>query len=111
MLNPKLLRESPDLIRQALKRRDDNFDLDKIIDLDQRRRQFITRIQDLKKQRNEISEQVGKLKKQSMNADKMMDQAKTLALDIKDEEQKLAAIEKEFNQRVLWLPTIPQESV
>ncbi len=111
MLNPKLLRESPDLIRQALKKRDDNFDLDKMIDLDSKRRQYLTHIQDLKKQRNDISEKVGQLKKQGKPAEKMMEQAKILAQKIKDEEQKLATIEKDFEQLMLWLPNIPHTSV
>lgn len=111
MLNPKLLRENPDIIRQALKRRGDATDLDRIIDLDEKRRRMITLVQDLKKRRNEISEQVGELKKQGKNAEKLMAEAKTLAQNIKDEEQKLNALEKEFEQIILWLPNIPHESV
>ena len=107
MLNPKLLRDDPDLIRKALKRRGDTADIERLIELDEKRRQLITRIQDLKKQRNEISEQVGHLKKKGENPDKLMEQAKSLAQNIKDEEQKLVTVERDFEQSMLWIPNIP----
>ncbi len=111
MVNPKILREDADLLRRSLIRRGDKTDLDRIIDIDNKRRNLITHVQELKKQRNDISENVGKLRKQGKNAEKLMAQAKVLAQNIRDEEQQLAAVEKEYEQLLLWIPNIPHESV
>ena len=41
MLDPKLIKEKPQIIRDMLKARSVDFDLDELIELDQKRREFI----------------------------------------------------------------------
>ena len=41
MLDPKLLRESPDKIRKMLNDRNVEFDIDALVDADKKRREFI----------------------------------------------------------------------
>ena len=64
MLDLKLVRENPELIRDALKKRNIDLDLDEIIRTDSERRACITELQDLKQRRNALSEEVGQLKRQ-----------------------------------------------
>ena len=45
MIDPKLLREQPDVIREALKRRGIREDLERLLDVDKQRRALITRIE------------------------------------------------------------------
>ncbi|MBA7535365.1 Serine--tRNA ligase [subsurface metagenome] len=111
MINLKLLRENPEIIRQAVKNRSENLDLDEIIELDKLRRTGITKIQNLKKERNEISEKVGKLKQQGKNPQELMEKARDLSNTIKDSEKKQREIEDRFTKAVQWIPNIPHESV
>jgi seryl-tRNA synthetase len=111
MINLKLLRENPEIIRQAVKNRSENLDLDEIIELDKLRRTGITKIQNLKKDRNEISEKVGKLKQQGKNPQELMEIARDLSNTIKDSEKKQREIEDRFTKAVQWIPNIPHESV
>lgn len=111
MINLKLLRENPEIIRQAVKNRSENLDLDEIIELDKLRRTGITKIQNLKKERNEISEKVGKLKQQGKNPQELMEIARDLSNTIKDSEKKQREIEDRFTKAVQWIPNIPHESV
>ena len=62
MLDPKLLRENPELIRDALKNRNVDLNLEEIINTDEKRRSRITEIQELKQKRNTLSQEVGNLK-------------------------------------------------
>lgn len=111
MINLKLLKENPEIIRQAVKNRSENLDLDEIIELDKLRRTGITKIQNLKKERNEISEKVGKLKQQGKNPQELMEKARDLSNTIKDSEKKQREIEDRFTKAVQWIPNIPHESV
>jgi len=111
MIDLKLLRENPEIIRQAVKNRSENLDLDEIIELDKLRRTGITKIQNLKKERNEISEKVGKLKQQGKNPQELMEKARDLSNTIKDSEKNQREIEDRFTKAVQWIPNIPHESV
>ncbi len=111
MIDIKLVRENPELIRAALKKRNSNLDLDEIITLDQQRRSYITDIQEVKQRRNALSEEIGKLKRRGEEPEKMMAQARLLADTIKEKEENLRAVEEKFVGSIQWLPNIPHESV
>ena len=59
MLDARLLRSDPDMLRKALARRDADGLLDEAISLDERRRALQTRVDELRARRNAASEQIG----------------------------------------------------
>ncbi len=111
MIDIKLLRDDPQKIRTALKKRNLDIDLESIIELDTRRRASITEIQELKSKRNALSEEIGRLKQQGKEPKKLMEQARSLAEQIKLKEDEGREIDVAFGDAVQWLPNIPHESV
>jgi len=111
MIDLKLLKENSDIIRQAIKARGADVNLDRIIELDRQRRNGMTLLQNLKKERNEISEEVSKLMHQGKHPQDLKEKAKEIAEQIKNLEKKQREIEDKFAQGVQWLPNIPHESV
>jgi seryl-tRNA synthetase len=111
MLDLKIVRENPELIRDTLKKRNIDLDLDKIVRTDAERRACITELQELKQRRNALSEEVGKLKRQGKQPEKLMAQARDLADTIKKKEENQRILERKFEELVQWLPNIPHESV
>lgn len=111
MIDLKLLKDNPDIVRQAIKDRHEGVKLDKIIDLDKQRRAGITKIQELKQQQNTLSEKVGKLKREGKDSQDMIQQAKDLAEKIKDLTKIQKEVEDKFTEAVKWIPNIPYESV
>jgi len=111
MIDLKLLKDDPATIRQALLDRQENVDLDTMIELDRQRRSIITEIQELKHQRNALSEKVGKLKRTGKEPMELMKQAKELAERIKDLDKKQKEIDDKFFEAVKWIPNIPHGSV
>lgn len=111
MIELKLLRENPQILRQAIDNRGETIDLEKIIKLDSERRVGMTKIQNLKKERNELSEKVGKLKQQGRHPEKLMQQAKDISNAIKKLEKKQRSIEEKFLEVAQWIPNIPHKSV
>lgn len=55
MLDMKFIRENVELVRNSLKNRDSDFDLDLLIRIDEKRRNLLTEVETLKKERNEVS--------------------------------------------------------
>ena len=54
MLDPKLIKEKPQVIQEMLKARNVDFSLDELINADQKRREFILKTDEYRKKRNEI---------------------------------------------------------
>ena len=55
MLDMKMIRENSENIRKMLKDRTVEFDLDSLLDLDEKRRKLIISTDDLRKKKNEMS--------------------------------------------------------
>ena len=54
MLDPKLIKEKPETIRNMLKSRAVEFDLEGLIESDQKRREFIIKTDELRKKKNQV---------------------------------------------------------
>ena len=55
MLDPKLIKEKPEMIKNMLKSRVVEFDLEGLIESDQKRREFIIKTDELRKKKNQIA--------------------------------------------------------
>ncbi len=111
MIDLKLLRDDPERIRAALKKRNSDIDLDRIIEMEKQRRAGMTEVQELKSKRNALSEEIAKLKRQGEEPEKLMEQARLLSEQIKKKEENQRETEQNFGDAVQWLPNIPHESV
>ena len=60
MLDIKLFRENIDVVKEGLKKRNQEINLDQLMDWDNTRRAIITEIDQLRLKRNTDSETVGK---------------------------------------------------
>src|SRR3989338_4722011 len=66
MLDIKLIRESPELVKENLKKRNQNDKLksvDELLHIDKKRRGIIKKVEDLRKQRNDATQQIAALKR------------------------------------------------
>ncbi|MEO0227822.1 MAG: serine--tRNA ligase [candidate division WOR-3 bacterium] len=111
MIDIKILRDNPELIRQALKSRGEDFDLEHLLQIDEKRRRLITEIDNLRKKRNEISEEVGRRKRENKDVRELMEKARLVAEEIKNREEDLKSVVGEFERLILLLPNIPHPSV
>lgn len=111
MIDLRLLKDNPDIVRQALLKRREKIDFDKIIEIDKQRRAVITETQELKQQHNILSEKVGKLRRQGKEPRELMQEAKDLAEKIREMDKKQTEIDEDFFEAIKWIPNIPDESV
>lgn len=110
MLDIKLIRENPDIIKKAIINKNEKGDVDKILEHDQKRREIIYKVEDLKRERNENSTLVGKYKKEKKDTTELIEKTKIISSDIKSLDQKLQEIEKTIHEELIRIPNIPHSS-
>ncbi len=110
MIDRNLLRDNPETIRKALDNRGSDFDLQRLVDLDVRRRELLD-VERLRARRNDLSQQIGQVMRDGGNADDLKQEVATLKQRIGEMEQQLEEVEAEFERLMLEIPNIPLDTV
>ena len=111
MLELKFIRENAELVKNALKNRQYDLDLDDMIAVDARRRQLLQQVEELRNLRNRVSQEIGKLKKEGKDASSKIEEMKKVSQQIKEIEQELSEVEQKVKEYLLSIPNIPHPSV
>ncbi|MFS0673806.1 serine--tRNA ligase [Ornithinibacillus sp. 179-J 7C1 HS] len=112
MLDMKYLRNHFEEVKAKLQHRgEDLSELDRFGELDERRRELITKTEALKAQRNEVTKQISQLKKEKKDADEAIKEMRQVGDQIKEYDDELREIEETLNTIMLSIPNIPHESV
>lgn len=111
MLDIKLVRNNPELIREAVKKRGEEIDLDGFLKLDEKRRELLYEVEQLKSQRNTVSQEIGRLKQQGLDAEDKILLMREVSQKIKDMDEEIKEVEKEIGEFLLTIPNIPHETV
>jgi|WetSurMetagenome_2_1015567.scaffolds.fasta_scaffold144402_1 seryl-tRNA synthetase len=113
MLDIQRIRDNPEAVGRAAASKKNPVDIDKLMDLDTRRREIIKQVEELKSLRNKNSAQIATFKKakDEAGAAALMEEMKTVSANIKDLDAKQAEAEKEIQAIMIWIPNVPHESV
>ncbi len=111
MLDLKFIRSHQELVKEALAKRKNDFDLDQILVIDEQRRSIISESEKLKNSRNTLSQEVGKLKAAKKDATELMEKVRGISGQIKELDQELSALDEEMNRMLLLIPNLPHEDV
>lgn len=109
MLDINLIREKPDLVRKALKDRQDNpTSVDAILQLDEKRRVLLNQVEALKAERNIVSKEIGQMKDASARQQKV-EAMRAVGDQISALDKQVAEVETELHAIASTLPNIPDE--
>lgn len=114
MLDIKLIRENPELVKKDLKKRKDNEKLkwvDDLIKKDKEYRNLLQKSQNLRHKRNELTLEINNLKKQNKDISKLIKKAKSIPDEIKSSEEALAKTKEKIDFYLMRLPNILHSSV
>jgi len=114
MLDIKLIRENPELVRENLKRRGDPENLrmlDELIDCDRKWRQLLTELNELRHQRKTITMEIAALKKKGEDVGGRISKAKAVDAEITRLEKKVSDLEEKKHNLLMRLPNLLHESV
>ena len=111
MLDIKVLRQEPERIKEALKKRFNPLDIEPAIELDKQRRAILAEVEQKKAKQNEITKQIPQMKKNGENTDQIFAEMKELSNDIKADDEKVRDIDEQLRNFMLRIPNIPNPEV
>ena len=116
MIDIKLIRENPDLVRENIKKKfqEEKIELvDKVIDLDAKWRKEKKKVDDLRAERNKVSKEINKLMKAGKKGDakKLIVKAKEIPAKIEKIEVKAGKLTGEIREIMMKIPQIIHKSV
>jgi len=114
VLDIKLIREHPDLVRSNIEKRgapDKLQMLDNLIEHDKKWRQSLTKLNELRHRRGIVTAEIAELKKKGKDASKKIREAKRIPEEIKKLETQVDEYKEKVDYILLRLPNILHESV
>lgn len=115
MLDIKLIREQPDLVKERLAARGagDEARIDEVLALDDQRRKALVEAENLKAERNRVSKEIGALmaQKKAEEAEGKKKQTRDIGDRITALDKQIAEVEAARDQILLRLPNLPNVKV
>ena len=111
MLDINLIREQPDLVREALEKRQMSpVSVDKILVLDEERRSLIQEVETMRSERNTVSKEIGRMKDKDARQAKI-DAMRLLGQKIDAVDEDLTQVEEKLEKLLAEIPNIPDPEV
>jgi seryl-tRNA synthetase len=111
MLDPKLIKEKPEIIRDMLKARSVDFDLDGLIESDLKRREFIIKTDELRKKKNQVALEIAQKKKAGEDASSILAEMKNVSSELIKLETEQNDIENTYSKLALTIPNLIHKTV
>ncbi|MGL4647328.1 MAG: serine--tRNA ligase [Mycoplasmoidaceae bacterium] len=113
MINLKLVKENPDLLKNSLAKRNFQFDLDHLLKIDAEYRKINLGIEKLNKKRNELSKEIQNfiIAKKLKEAEEIKVEVTKLNKTITLETKIMTELKDELDQLLLTIPNILNEKV
>ena len=109
MLDIRFIRENPDSVREAARKKHIAFDIDALLQQDARMRELQVAIDDLRARRNRGSKQISTL--QGEERQRAISEMQNVSADLKKLEPEYDALEEEMAERLLYAPLPPADDV
>jgi len=111
MISKEYLREKKEILIDALKKRNYEFNLEYVFELDKKLRELKKTLDELNSKKNEIAKEIGERKRKGEDISKLQEEGKRISEEIDKVKIEYTEIEKELEEKLLEIPNIPHESV
>ncbi|MGE5632356.1 MAG: serine--tRNA ligase [Caulobacteraceae bacterium] len=111
MLDIRAIRSNPEEIKRKLLRRGQEFRIDDVLELDEKRRQILYEVEELKSKKNKVSEEVAKLKKAKADAEALITEMREVSDKIKEFDDKVRELDEEITGILMTIPNTPYDGI
>lgn len=111
MLDIKRIRANKEEVIERLNSRFGNYNIDRVLELDEKRREIIFEVENKKARQNEVSKQVPKLKKEGADVSGLFKEMKALSDEIKELDVKVKDLDEEIKKALLSIPNTPNKEI
>jgi len=111
MLDIKFIRENVELVKESVKNRGMNIDINEIIRLDEERRRLMVEVQELKHKHNKQNDEIAQILKEKKNPKELIDNMKRLSQEISILDIEVGKIEQNIDNIGSLIPNIQHKSL
>ncbi len=111
MLDINILRKTPEVLRENLRKRFSDIDVDELIQLDERVRKTKAHLDELLSKRNKLSKEIGKRKSKGESVESLIEQVNDINSKVEEAEKEYRSAYKKFMARWLLVPNLLDEDV
>lgn len=113
MLDLKRIRTNPQEVKDALRRRNADYDavIDELLEIDVKRREISTKADNMKAQQNAASKKIPMLKKAGEDVSAIMEEMKSLSEQVKECNAELSVLEEKRRYLLLTIPNTPNAQI
>ncbi|MBQ7044214.1 MAG: serine--tRNA ligase [Clostridia bacterium] len=113
MLDIKLIRENPDLVKAAMKSRNKDMDalVDEVLAIDVQRRELMQITDAMKQEQNSTSKQIPQIKKAGGDISEIMARMNEIKEKVKANDAEIAELDKKQKTIMYEFPNVPNSSV
>ena len=111
MLDIKLIRNHPEIVKAALARRKMDIDVDKLLEMDTQKREILYQVEQIKARQNEESKKIPVMKKNGEDVTPIFAEMKELSEKIKADDEKVKELDVKIDEIMYSIPNIPCDDV
>jgi len=111
MLDMDFIRRNPDLVKQAVRNKHENADVDALLKFDEERRSLLFQSEQIRSRKNEVSKVVPRMKASGQDATALIAEMRELNDKLKEYETRLAELEPLIMNILLRVPNITAKDV
>ena len=111
MLDIRLIRTQPEVVKAALARRKMDIDVDKLLELDGQKREILYQVEQIKAKQNEVSKKIPAMKKAGEDVTPIFAEMKELSEKIKQDDEKVKELDVLIDDIMYSIPNIPNSEV
>ena len=111
MLDPKIIRDKPELIKQMLKDRAVEFDFEKMLELNKTRKEMMMQSDEVKQKRNQMSVKIGNEKKAGNDASELLKEMGDISKKLNELESSRKTVDENYHNLSFSIPNLIHDSV
>lgn len=109
MLDIKFIRENLEIVKAAAKKKKSSVDLDRLVKIDDERREVMTRLETKRAEQKRVSDGIPQASPETRTG--LIEQMQVVKTDIQKDEESLKPIMEEWQALMLQVPNVPDMSV
>lgn len=107
----KFIRENTQKVEEGLKAKNGSFDLRHLLDLDQKKKAVLLKVDELRARQNAANDEISRCIKEKQDPAEKIQAMKAIALQVDELEPQLKILEKQIYDILITIPNIPHSSV
>ena len=111
MLDPKIIRKDSDRVRDSLKKRVSDFDLDSYLEIDEKKRDLISAVEELRSSKNAINKSIANPDLSEKERSALISKVGEINKKLKDSEESLNDLSSQSREMSLEIPNILDDAV